>query len=223
MTSVASGFKHSRFGKLACHEQPTQPSACCIYHNWAVARNICAYNNCPHNFTAVCHHEEICSTEICHTFVCPLSVSKSDSYLLWYEKVPCRLENDQCCKAEMADPLLLLHRIPQAGRKVKIPTCFILQLLNPCRHRYIHQDSRAEVDMGTAGTLSLSVSHRHALTMKFSLETVQPRFKDSFIESGQHMLQMPPLSLGKAFLANLVFGKALSGKPNELKTGKWCY
>lgn len=75
-------------------------------------------------------------------------------------------------------------------------------------------------DKWTAGMLSISASHRHSLTMKFSLKTGLPRFKDSFIESGQHMLQMPPLSLGKAFLANLVFGKTLSGKLNRLKTGK---
>lgn len=53
-----------------------------------------------------------------------------------------------------------------------------------------------------------------ALTMKFSLQTGQQSFKESFIESAQHMLQIPPLSLGKAFLANLVFGKALFGKLN---------
>lgn len=145
MTSVASGFQHRHVGKLACHEQPTQPSVCCIYHNQEVERSMWAYSNCPQHFTEIFHHEDICFTEICHLFVCPLSVSKLGSYLLWYEKVPCRLEDDQCCKAEMADPSLPVHRLPQVGHKVKIPACFIFQILNPCRHRYVHQDSKAEV------------------------------------------------------------------------------
>lgn len=57
--------------------------------------------------------------------------------------------------------------------------------------------------MWTARTLLLSAGHRHALTMKFPLETGQPRFEDSFIQSCQHMLQMPPS----------VFGQSIFGKP----------
>lgn len=61
---------------------------------------------------------------------------------------------------------------------------------------------------------------RRALTRKLSLEMGQPRSQNSFIKSVQHMLQMPPLSLGKAFLANFVSGKALSGKLKEWQPGK---
>lgn len=82
----------------------------------------------------------------------------------------------------------------------------------------------ADIDIYTRTAVdfrdTVPVCQSQILTMKFSLETGQHSFKESFIESGQHMLQIPPLSLGKAFLANLVFGKALSGKLNVLKTGK---
>lgn len=77
------------------------------------------------------------------TFFCPLNASKCGSYLLCYEKMPCRLGGDQCCKAEPWNLSLLLHTIPQTGHKVKIPTCFMIQISNPSRYMYIHQGSSA--------------------------------------------------------------------------------
>lgn len=151
------------------------------------------------------------------TFFCPLNVSKCDSYLLCCEKMPCRLGGDWCCKAETADLSLLLHRIPQTGHKWK----------------YQHALSyRYQILPGTSGQQGWKWDCRDTVPFcqpqtctyheVFSADRTA-QIQGLFIGSGQRMLQIPPLSLGKAFLANLVFGKTLSGKLNVLKTGKWCY